>query len=781
VINNRQINSAMGVLGRIWRKLTEPSLKLEDVALRRRSKFLSSFLIIATFLFTLTVVYRFATRPGYIEFLPEIVINLIITLLVYGVSRSRFYILAAILAASIVPATTFVNIFFHPVLAEIETALTTLVLGLLISIILLPVRGTVILSIVNIAGILFLPVFIPEVIRGYSVINRPLVLNIIASLLTLIGLYNRNLIEGDRQSRLIATADELKHEVDERLRAEEALRKRATRLELIKVIGQNTTAIMEIDELLHQAVGLIRDTFGYTNVNILLVEENEVVLRAAALPLLFPQEGKLHLRVGREGITGWVAANGEPLIVPDVTKDSRYHCKIQELSIKSEMAVPILLKKLVIGVLDAQSKELDSFVEDDLFTFQSIADLLAVAIENSRLYAAARQEIEDRRQIETALRDNEARYRAIVEDQTDMICRFTPDGTISFANEAFCRSVHVEREAIVGCSIFDLVSSANMDQFKQSLSELSLEHPTIAGEYRVAEPDGSFRWEQWTDRGLFTKQGKFIEYQSVGQDITERKEAEIEIYRLNEQLEQRVIERTAQLEAANRELEAFAYSVSHDLRAPLRSIEGFTTALIEDHREKFDQQVQDYLLRVHTASLRMNQLISDLLKLSRTTRGEMYFTRVNLSEIARQVTSELHSQTPERSVEIVITPEINTFGDARLLQVVLENLLGNSWKFTQKKDSARIEFGQTSVEEQDVFFVSDDGAGFDMTYSDRLFGVFQRLHKDDEFEGTGIGLATVQRIIHRHGGRVWAEGEVDQGATFYFTISKDFPSSEIDG
>ena len=780
MVNRSQMKTVISFFGGIWRNLTEPSSKLKDIALRRRSKLLSSFLLIATFLFTITVIYRFATRPDYIGFLPEIAINFLITFLVYGVSRSKYYILAAILAASIVPITTFVNIYFHPVPEEIQTALTTLVLGLLISIILLPVRGTVILSIVNIAGILLLPIFLPDVIRGYSIINRPLVLNIIASLLTLIGLYNRNLIEGDRRSSLIAATDELKHEIDERLRAEEALRKRAARLELIKVIGQNTTAIMEIDELLYQAVGLMHNTLGYANVNILLVEGDDVVLRAAVLPQLLPMRGKLRLQVGREGITGWVAANGEPLIVPDVTKDSRFYRKLPELKMKSEMAVPILLKKLVIGVLDVQSTELDSFVEDDLFTFQSIADLLAVAIENSRLYAAARQEIEERGQIEAALRDNEARYRAIVEDQTDMICRFTPDGTIRFANEAFCRSVGIERVAIIGKNMFEVVSQANIDQFKNGLSKLSFAQPTITEEYMIEGAEGHIRWEQWTDRSLYNKQGEFIEYQSVGQDITERKVAEIEIYRLNEQLEQRVIERTAQLEAANRELEAFAYSVSHDLRAPLRSIEGFTSALVEDYGNKFDKQVQDYLLRVHTASQRMNQLISDLLKLSRTTRGEMHFSRVNLSEIAFQVMDELQSQTHDRTVEIVITPEIYTFGDVRLLQVLLANLLGNAWKFTQKKDSARIEFGQMSMDGQDVFYVRDDGAGFDMTYSDRLFGVFQRLHTENEFEGTGIGLATVQRIIHRHRGRVWAEGRVDQGATFYFTIGKEISSGEID-
>ncbi len=249
-----------------------------------------------------------------------------------------------------------------------------------------------------------------------------------------------------------------------------------------------------------------------------------------------------------------------------------------------------------------------------------------------------------------------------------------------------------------------------------------------------------------------------------------KQKTEAEIHRLNAELEQRVGERTAELEAANKEMEAFTYSVSHDLRAPLRAIDGFSQALLEDYSDKVDAEGQEYLQRVRAASQRMGKLIDDLLRLSRLARAPMNRQVVDLSAAVTRIVEELRTAEPERAVEVVIPPGLVAEGDPGLLEVVLRNLLGNAWKFTGKTANARIEFGRTEHEGRAAFFVRDNGAGFDMAYVDRLFGAFQRLHTENEFPGTGIGLATVQRIIRRHGGRVWAEGAVGQGATFAFVL-----------
>jgi light-regulated signal transduction histidine kinase (bacteriophytochrome) len=235
-------------------------------------------------------------------------------------------------------------------------------------------------------------------------------------------------------------------------------------------------------------------------------------------------------------------------------------------------------------------------------------------------------------------------------------------------------------------------------------------------------------------------------------------------------LEDRVRERTVELEAANRELEAFSYSVSHDLRAPLRAMDGFSKAVHEGYAEHLDERGKDYLQRVRAASQRMGQLIDDMLRLSRITRSELRRSDVDLGAQARELIAELRQRDPGRNVEVTIEPEMRVRADPELMRVMLDNLLGNAWKFTNRHQQAHIVFGRLQKDGETVYYVRDNGAGFDMAYAGKLFGAFQRLHGHDEFEGTGIGLATVQRIVHRHGGRVWAEAEVGRGAAFYFTL-----------
>jgi light-regulated signal transduction histidine kinase (bacteriophytochrome) len=249
-------------------------------------------------------------------------------------------------------------------------------------------------------------------------------------------------------------------------------------------------------------------------------------------------------------------------------------------------------------------------------------------------------------------------------------------------------------------------------------------------------------------------------------EIIERQQAEEQVRQLNLDLQKR----NAELSTINQELESFAYSVSHDLRAPLRSIDGFSQAILEDYYEQIDATGQDYLRRIRSATQRMGQLIDDLLSLSRVTRSDLKQELVDLSAIALAITSDLRQSAPDRDVQFVIQEGLRVSGDSHLLRVVLVNLLENAWKFTSRKPQARIEFGVVNDTGKKIYFIKDDGAGFDMAYSHKLFGAFQRLHSMADFPGNGIGLATIQRVIHRHGGRVWAEGAVGQGATFYFTL-----------
>jgi light-regulated signal transduction histidine kinase (bacteriophytochrome) len=267
--------------------------------------------------------------------------------------------------------------------------------------------------------------------------------------------------------------------------------------------------------------------------------------------------------------------------------------------------------------------------------------------------------------------------------------------------------------------------------------------------------------------GVALKQAELLN--ELRAEVADRQQAEQRVQNLNQGLRKAVLD----LKVVNKELEAFSYSVSHDLRAPLRSIDGFSQALLEDSLEQLDENGQDYLNRIRAATQRMGQLIDDMLTLSRVTRSDMSKESVDLSHLARRVCQDLQQSYPDRTVEIEIQSGLIAHGDVRLLQVVLDNLLNNAWKFTAKQAKAKIEFG--AIEQEDgitAYFVRDDGAGFDLAFIDKLFSPFQRLHGMREFPGNGIGLATVQRIVHRHGGKTWAIGALEQGATFYFTLAE---------
>jgi PAS domain S-box-containing protein len=340
------------------------------------------------------------------------------------------------------------------------------------------------------------------------------------------------------------------------------------------------------------------------------------------------------------------------------------------------------------------------------------------------------------------------------------------DGTVQWANRAQLELLGYARDEYVGkkAATFHADESQGLNILARlEAGETLRDHPA-----RLRSRDGSLL-DVLVRSNSDIEEGQFLRARLLTQDITGQRRAEEEIHRLNQELEQRVQQRTAQLEATNKEMESFSYSVSHDLRAPLRALRGFTEVLLEVHASQLDSRGQDFLRRACAASFQMERLIEDLLKLAQVSRADLQMENVNLSALAGEIATELAGGDSSRAVQFVIAPDCFAFGDPRLVRLALDNLLRNAWKFSGKRADARIEFGRAGGPEA-AFFVRDNGAGFDMAYSKRLFGVFQRLHAATEFPGTGVGLATVQRIINRHGGRAWAEGIVNQGATFYFTL-----------
>jgi len=366
---------------------------------------------------------------------------------------------------------------------------------------------------------------------------------------------------------------------------------------------------------------------------------------------------------------------------------------------------------------------------------------------------------------EEALRASEEKYRLVFEKAPLGLLHYDSEGVVSACNDAFVAIMGSSREALIGLPMLRLPDKRVVEAIRSTLSG---NIGYFDGLYESTTADKR-TWVLAQFTPVLTEDGRFLGGMGLIEDVTERRQAEEEIHQLNARLEERVRERTAQLEAANKELEAFSYSVSHDLRAPLRSIDGFSRAFQEDFGDRLDETARSYLERIRNATKRMGHLIDDLLKLARLTRKDMRRERVDLTSLARQVMEALHEFEPGRDVETVLQEGIWVEGDPDLLQVLLENLLGNAWKFTAKQAHPRIVLGLVEGGIPKTCFVRDNGVGFDMAYVKRLFGPFQRLHTQEEFPGTGIGLATVQRILSRHGGRIWAEGEPGVGATFYFT------------
>ncbi len=368
-------------------------------------------------------------------------------------------------------------------------------------------------------------------------------------------------------------------------------------------------------------------------------------------------------------------------------------------------------------------------------------------------------------------RTSESHFRALVESAPDAIVICNPDGRIELINAQTEALFGYRREELEGQGLEMLVPERFRHQHvghRQGYAAAPQTRPMGTGQELYARrKDGSEFPVLISLSPIRSSTGLSIF--SAIRDISSQRAVEQSVRELNE----RLARQNAELKAVNQELEAFSYSVSHDLRAPLRAIDGFSRILVDEHGDLLDSTANDLLQRVRRATQQMGRLIDDLLKLSRVTRSDLQLQEVNLSNIAREVVEGLQQQDAERSVDFTCAPDLAVWGDSKLLRIALDNLIGNAWKFTSRRDQARIEFAHHDDQGRPTYCVTDNGAGFDMDYSNKLFGAFQRLHDASEFPGTGIGLATVQRIIHKHGGHIWAKAAVEAGATFCFTLPRE--------
>jgi PAS domain S-box-containing protein len=529
----------------------------------------------------------------------------------------------------------------------------------------------------------------------------------------------------------------------------------------------------DLADLIDTIIKLSGDAASGDMVFLLLKDQNEEqLIGVAKSDAGYDPAGHFCLSLDEASVAGWVHRNEETLVINDAVNDPRVSIRLREkYDVHTALAAPLIADGKAIGVLMTISHDKNHhYTKREVALFEGLAREAALVINTARLK-------EQRRQAEEAEAEREKQVRLLLDSTAEAIYGVDLEGGCTFVNPACVQMLgYKSEEDLLGKDMHDLIHHTYPDGTPYPTEDCHVRQATMAGksshidnEVHWRADGSSFPVEYWSHP--IRRNDEIIGSVVTFFDITERVKAEEELQHYRDELEQRVVERTAELTAVNKELESFSYSVSHDLRSPLRAIDGFSQALLDEYHDVLGADGQHHLERVRHAAQRMGSLIDDMLNLSRVTRSEIKREVVDLSALGWQVMDELQKREPQRKVEINIMPEISVKGDYALLHIVLENLLGNAWKYTGEMPLARIEFGTEILDNETVYFVQDNGIGFDMKYANKLFMPFQRLHTSDKFPGTGIGLATVARIIERHSGRIWVEASPNQGARFRFTLS----------